>query len=67
MLCRLAYLEQRLLLPIVLSQDYDAALALCTAVIPSTAFVLGYYFYLRPRRRKQRATYVDRARWEFHP
>jgi len=51
-----SYLEQRLSVPMILSQDYDAILALCTAVIPSTAFVIGYHFYLKPRRRTQRAT-----------
>jgi len=58
----LAYLGQRLSLPVVLSQDYDATLALCTAVIPSTVFVLGYHFYLKPRRRTQRATVLKDAR-----
>jgi hypothetical protein len=53
--CSFSYLQQRFTMPIMLSQDYDAALALCTAVIPCTAFVLSYHFYLRPRRRAQRA------------
>jgi DnaJ family protein C protein 11 len=51
----LAYLEQRLSIPVFLSRDADAALALCTAIVPSTAFVLGYHFILKPRRRAQRA------------
>lgn len=55
----LSFLEQRLSVPIILSKDYDASLALCTAVIPSAAFVLGYNFYLKPRRRAQRIAYVD--------
>jgi DnaJ family protein C protein 11 len=51
----LAYLEQRLSIPIRLSLDTDAFLALCTAIVPSTAFVLGYHFILKPHRRAQRA------------
>ncbi|KIM85726.1 hypothetical protein PILCRDRAFT_5383 [Piloderma croceum F 1598] len=58
----LSYLQQRFSVPIMLSHDYDAALALFTAVIPSTAFVLGYHYYLRPRRRAQRAAFLRAAR-----
>ncbi|KAF7974873.1 hypothetical protein HWV62_11131 [Athelia sp. TMB] len=58
----LTYLEQQLYLPIVLSQEYDAALGLCTAVLPSAAFVLGYHFILKPRRRAERAAILQKAR-----
>lgn len=51
---RLGYLEQRVSLPITLSQENDAGLAFWTAVVPSTVFVLGYHFILKPRRRRQR-------------
>lgn len=55
---RLTYLEHQLYVPIVLSQEYDAALGLCTAVLPSAAFILGYHFILKPRRREERLAYA---------
>jgi hypothetical protein len=37
-----------------MSHDKDAALAFCTAVLPTTAFVVGYHLIFKPRRRAQR-------------
>lgn len=59
----LAYLEQRLSLPIVLSQQHSPIIALCTVVLPSTAMVFGYHFILKPRRRAQRLAHIRAARW----
>ncbi|KIJ14593.1 hypothetical protein PAXINDRAFT_169736 [Paxillus involutus ATCC 200175] len=56
------YLQQKWMLPITLSPDNDQTLALYTAVIPSTALAVGYHFFLKPRRRMQRARYFDNAR-----
>ena len=50
-----SYLGQRLVMPIVLSENRDATLACLTATVPSAVFVLAYHFILKPRRRKQRA------------
>jgi DnaJ homolog subfamily C member 11 len=53
--CSLAYLGQRLVLPIVLAENGDTTLAYLAATLPSAAFMLAYQFVLKPRRRKQRA------------
>ncbi|KAF8634816.1 hypothetical protein AX17_004068 [Amanita inopinata Kibby_2008] len=58
----LAYLEQRLSLPIILSQQYSLSVALWTVVIPSTTLVVGYHFVLKPRRRAQRLAHIRAAR-----
>lgn len=50
---RLSHLEQRIILPIVLSTEFSPILALATIIIPSTAAVLGYHFVVVPRRRKR--------------
>jgi DnaJ homolog subfamily C member 11 len=52
---RLAFLGQHASIPVVLSHEYAPALAMWTAVVPSTALILGYHFVLKPRRRAQRA------------
>ncbi|KAH9923298.1 DnaJ-domain-containing protein [Amylocystis lapponica] len=62
----LAYLGQQLSLPITLSYQRDPALALWTAVLPSTALVLTYQFILKPRRRRQRSEFFRKARRELH-
>jgi DnaJ family protein C protein 11 len=51
----LSYLGQRLMLPIMLSEDPDTTLACLVAALPSAAFMLAYHVILQPRRRKQRA------------
>ncbi|KAI8986702.1 DnaJ-domain-containing protein [Trametes punicea] len=56
------YFGQTLTLPIVLSRELDNSLAFWTAVLPSTAFALVYYFRIRPRRRKQRILFLNDAR-----
>lgn len=53
-LFRFAYWEQRLTLPLVLSQEYSPLTAFWTVVLPSSALVLGYHLVLKPRRRAQR-------------
>ncbi|KAI9460806.1 hypothetical protein HD554DRAFT_2176484 [Boletus coccyginus] len=58
----LSYLQQRWMLPIVLSPEKNETLALYSIIIPSSALALGYHFILKPRRRAQRATYFDAAR-----
>ncbi|KAF8633059.1 hypothetical protein AX15_001536 [Amanita polypyramis BW_CC] len=58
----LAYLEQRLSLPIILSQQHSPFIALCTVVVPSTAMVIGYHFVIKPRRRAQRLAHIRAAR-----
>ncbi|KAF9239280.1 hypothetical protein BU15DRAFT_62044 [Melanogaster broomeanus] len=55
----LSYLQQKWMLPVTLSPDNDEVLALYTALIPSTALALGYHFFLKPRRRAQRARYGE--------
>ncbi|KAI9508089.1 hypothetical protein F5148DRAFT_1275922 [Russula earlei] len=61
-----SYLGQRLVLPIVLSENSDTTLACLAATLPSAAFMLAYQFILRPRRRKQRAEFYRHARKELH-
>lgn len=56
---RLSYLRQKWTLPIVLSPENNEILALYSIIIPSTALALGYQFILKPRRRAQRAKYVN--------
>jgi DnaJ family protein C protein 11 len=51
----LSYLGQRLVLPIVLSENGNAPLACLVTSLPSAVFLLAYQFILKPRRRKQRA------------
>lgn len=53
-----SYLYQRFQIPITLSHDYDPDLAFWTALLPTTAFVLGYHFLLKPQNRKRRLEYV---------
>ncbi|KAH0834869.1 hypothetical protein J3R83DRAFT_10498 [Lanmaoa asiatica] len=55
----LSYLRQKWTLPIVLSPENNDTLALYSIIIPCTALALGYQFILKPRRRVQRALYVD--------
>lgn len=50
-----SYLGQRVVVPIVLSENDDARLACLAAAMPSAVFMLGYHFILKPRRRKERA------------
>ncbi|TFY75673.1 hypothetical protein EWM64_g8339 [Hericium alpestre] len=61
----MTYLGQRLVVPISLSDDYDALLGLVTATVPTAAFVLAYQFILGPRRQKHRAAFFRAARREF--
>ncbi|KAI0659323.1 DnaJ-domain-containing protein [Cubamyces menziesii] len=56
------YFGQTLTLPIVLSREHNNSLAFWTAVLPSTALALVYYFRVRPRRRKQRIQFLHDAR-----
>ena len=55
---RIAYYNQIIQLPIVLSNSYDTTVAFWTTVIPSTSVALAYYFILRPRQRQRRIEYV---------
>ncbi len=50
-----SYLGQRLVMPIVLSEDGDTTLACLAAALPSAVFILAYQFILKPRRRRERA------------
>lgn len=59
------YAHQHLQVPIKLSHEYDPELALWTALLPSTAFVLGYHFLIKPVRRKRRLEYFRQARREL--
>ena len=43
------------MLPIMLSENRDTALACLVATLPSAAFMLVYHVILKPRRREQRA------------
>ncbi|KAI0249743.1 hypothetical protein BJV78DRAFT_1224510 [Lactifluus subvellereus] len=61
----LAYLGQRLVLPIVLAENGDTTLAYLAATLPSAVFMLAYHFVLKPRRRKQRAEFYRQARREL--
>lgn len=42
------------MLPITLTPERDLNLALYTVLVPSTVVVVGYHFFLKPRRRAQR-------------
>ncbi|KAJ8590065.1 DnaJ-domain-containing protein [Rhizopogon salebrosus TDB-379] len=57
----LEYLHQKWILPVILSRARNQILELFSAVVPSTALVLGYHFVLKPRRRRQRALYFRNA------
>ncbi|KAG1731597.1 uncharacterized protein EDB91DRAFT_711776 [Suillus paluster] len=57
----LDYLHQKWILPITLSPVRNQILEFFSAVVPSTALVLGYHFVLKPRRRLQRALYFRKA------
>lgn len=57
-----AYHEQQITMPIVLATEYSPSIAICTAVLPSTVFVLGYHFIIKPRRRKRRLASIRAAR-----
>ncbi|TFY60377.1 hypothetical protein EVG20_g7443 [Dentipellis fragilis] len=59
------YLGQRIVVPIALGDDADAALGLVTAAVPTAAFVLAYQLILQPRRRRQRAEFFRTARSAF--
>jgi hypothetical protein len=50
-----SYLGQRLVVPIVLSEDSDTTLACLAATLPSAVFMLAYHFILKRRRREERA------------
>ncbi|KAK0192274.1 hypothetical protein F5146DRAFT_999491 [Armillaria mellea] len=50
----LYHLGQRLHVPVLLSSECDRDLAFWTIVVPSSALVLGYHFFVVPRRRRQR-------------
>lgn len=52
------YHGQTLSLPIILSHEHNENLGFWTAILPSTALALLYYFRLRPRRRIQRVMFV---------
>ncbi|KAM5532138.1 hypothetical protein V8D89_014163 [Ganoderma adspersum] len=56
------YHGQTLSLPIILSHEHNENLGFWTAILPSTALALLYYFRLRPRRRIQRVMYLQQAR-----
>jgi len=43
------------MLPIILSENRNTALACLAATVPSAMFMLAYHVILKPRRRKQRA------------
>lgn len=60
-----SYLGQRLVMPIVLSENDDTILACLAATLPSAVFMLAYQFILKPRRRKERAEFYRRARKEL--
>lgn len=51
-------MNQAFNVPIILSDEYDPTATFWTTVLPPTAVILGYYFVLRPLRRKQRLQYV---------
>ncbi|KAI0746997.1 DnaJ-domain-containing protein [Daedaleopsis nitida] len=57
-----SYHRQTLSLPIILSREHNGGLGFWTAVLPSTALALIYYFQLRPRRRRERLEYLKEAR-----
>ena len=50
-----SYLGQRLVMPIVLSENSDTTLACLAVTLPSAVFMLAYQFIIKPRRRKDRA------------
>ncbi|KAI0634860.1 DnaJ-domain-containing protein [Trametes polyzona] len=56
------YFGQTLTLPVILSREHNNELAFWTAVLPSTALTLIYYFRIRPRRRLQRLQFFNDAR-----
>ncbi|KAI0827143.1 DnaJ-domain-containing protein [Trametes gibbosa] len=56
------YFGQTLSLPIILSREQNDGVAFWTAVLPSTALTLFYYFRIRPRRRVQRTQFFNEAR-----
>ncbi|KAF8899764.1 hypothetical protein CPB84DRAFT_1779906 [Gymnopilus junonius] len=60
-----SYLDQQISLPILLATDSSPLLVLGTIVVPSTLTLLGYHFFVLPRRRVQRKAHIQSARKEF--
>ncbi|KAF9564478.1 DnaJ-domain-containing protein [Agrocybe pediades] len=59
------YLQQQISLPIILSTQFSPILSLGTIVIPSTVAVLGYNFFVIPRRRARRIAHIRAAKKAF--
>lgn len=55
----MTYMNQTVDVPIILTTEHDPTLTFWTTVLPTAAVALGYHFVLRPRKRRQRAEYVD--------
>ncbi|KAI0065244.1 DnaJ-domain-containing protein [Artomyces pyxidatus] len=61
----LSYLGQQLVLPVHLADEYDPSLAALTTALPTATFILAYHFFLKPRRRRQRAAFFRMVRKEI--
>ncbi|KAI0317954.1 hypothetical protein OF83DRAFT_1118624 [Amylostereum chailletii] len=61
----MAYLGQRLVIPVTLADHYDPSLAVLAATMPAAVFGLVYNLVLKPRRRRQRIDFYRAARKEF--
>ncbi|PPR02216.1 hypothetical protein CVT26_012108 [Gymnopilus dilepis] len=59
------YLEQQLSLPIILATESSPTLVLGTFIVPSTLALLGYHFFVIPRRRALRKAHIQAARKAF--
>ena len=51
-------MNQLFYVPITLSSEFDPTLTFWSAVVPTAAVTLGYWFVLRPVKRKQRLACV---------
>jgi hypothetical protein len=56
--CRVTRLGQKIVIPIVLSTEFNIRLAFWGAVVPASVAVIADHFVLKPRRKKRLSEYV---------
>ncbi|GJE93752.1 DnaJ and DUF3395 domain-containing protein [Phanerochaete sordida] len=59
------YMNQLFQVPITLSSEYDEVAAFWSTVVPTAAVTLGYWFVLRPLKRRERVAFFHQARHEL--
>jgi len=59
------YMNQLFYVPIVLSSEFDELAALWSTIVPTATVTLGYWFVLRPLKRRERLAFFHQARREL--